>query len=123
VEVKDSAEVRATRSCAISNATQQGNILSTLALSGGVVFAYGSDIKGKNNVVNMGFNALHSGGVAIAWNQEAGKVSYKQGSTEHLFRHPDKARASWNNKSGKGGIEYEYGANKGFIPLDGVTVE
>ena len=109
---------------------------STIAVNGGLVIAYGTGITGNNNVifaqnnVAAGFTGV-TGGVAIAWNQAAGRTDYEKDSTTHIIISSSggAATAKWNNNPppGKDGILYVNGGStrhlgfgndlEGFTPV------
>ncbi|MDR1328324.1 MAG: S-layer homology domain-containing protein, partial [Oscillospiraceae bacterium] len=105
---------------------------SAVTVIGGLVFAYGSDITGIGNVIQLGGNASDftgaSGtGVIIAWNQGEDTTTYVSGTTTDITLSPapespdSGATAVWATREGQNGIAYENGENTGFIPLE-VTV-
>ena len=120
VVVKDNAQVlsMAKNLCAIS--------ALNLVVSGGLIFAYGDSITGKDFsdycVINSkNYTGVTGTGTVIAWNQAAGNTIYSQGSSNDILQSPTSAKVQWNKNGESSGISYANGTNAGFIPLD-VTV-
>ena len=107
------------------NAIYASGASSTVTLSDGFVFAYGSTIIGTNNVIYIlsGSSPVISGnGVAVAWANPGGAPAYTEGATTNLTVLSSDASATWHNNSGTGGISYLNNTNSGFFAIDGVTV-
>ena len=124
VQVSGTAWVTATTEKAI---LAQG-ASSTVTVSGGLVFAYGSAITGSNNVIYLGpnpsgFTSATGTGVVIAWNQAAGHTTYTKGSSDDISKSPASATATWDVQGGSAGITYVSGGIMGFIPVSGVSVQ
>ena len=103
-------------------------------VTGGFVFAYGTntvrakgDFSHAPNHVIDGFSGvveISSNGIVCAWNQAAGNTQYSAGSTSDLIAYPSGASVKWSKSGSQSGISYSInGANVGFFPIDGVTVE
>ena len=146
IEVKDEAQVSATTGIAIfvggaaslAVSISGGEVsattgyaifcsnLSTVTVSGGLVFAYGDAITGTDNVIFTaylaGFTVASGTGVVIAWNQASGNTTYTQGYSDDIVCLPATATAVWDRDGTSYGISYANGTNTGFIPLN-VTVE
>jgi len=89
----------------------------TTTLTGGIVFAYGA---AADNVIYGDYTA--SGNPAIvAWDNTKGTTAYTVSSKTDIFA-PSPTTAQWLKKDGIDGIDYANGANTGFIPIDGITV-
>ena len=101
---------------------------STVNVSGGTVFGYGTSISpGTNSVIYTqsnagGFSGTTATGVVIAWNRAAGNRLYFTGNTNDITSSAG-VTATWQKGSSTpDGIRYTYGTNTGFIPLEEVTV-
>jgi len=97
---------------------------SVATITGGFVFAYGTDVTGLGNVVftnGGGTTSITAPGVVVAWNQGAGRIEYDEGTSTHLTCNPT-STATWHDDAIlDGGINYANGSNTGFFPLP-VTV-
>ncbi|MDR2956912.1 MAG: hypothetical protein LBU61_01855, partial [Coriobacteriales bacterium] len=97
-----------------------------VSVSGGLVFAYGTEVWGENNVIffenNLGSSSANEiGGLAIAWSGTSG-AEYNSGSSTDLSYIPASAYCvCWRNFNGVGCIDYSEGGTNGYYPLD-VTV-
>ena len=95
---------------------------NTVTLSGGFVFAYGTDISEFGDVfVMFSGSPIYTGGVACAWNKGAGNTKYNAGTTNDLYFNPS-GSVQWRNSGAIGGIRYSSNAGVGFFPINGVTV-
>jgi len=92
---------------------------NSVTLSGGLVFAYGDNIEGAGNVINMssGSPTISGSGVVVAWNEASGNTVYLPNSTNDISKAPAGATAVWGASGSDNGISYTNGANTGFIPL------
>jgi len=98
-----------------------------VTLTGGFVFAYGANAL---NVINSpAIGTPGSLGLVVTWNRAAGNRIYMQGDS--ISANPDlDIRISgsnshfwwYNHPTMGGGINYAYGANVGFFPIDEVTI-
>ena len=98
---------------------------STVKLSGGLVFAYGQDITGEGNVINMlngGAPAIGDAAVICAWNKPSGTPTYNAGDQTDLIVAPAGAAATWGKDGAQNGVSYTNGANLGFFPINDITV-
>ena len=95
-----------------------------LTAIGGFIFAYGTDIIGAGNVIDLGGGSPTVGGTAVicAWTKAAGNIKYNEGANEDLTAIPTIAAVSWGVSDEESGIKYVNGANTGFFPLGDVTV-
>jgi hypothetical protein len=117
VEIKDNAQVLAENKYAVTHNVND----FTLKILGGSVFAYGKDL---SDVINdPTFLGTDSIGLVLAWNKEAGNLTYEKSSSEDIFISTEDAVAYWDKKGNLHGIYYENGSNTGFIPIEGVSVE
>ena len=91
-------------------------------VTGGFVFGIGTAITGEKNVIHMasGTPAI-TNGVVCAFNPPALAPTYTAGSSTDLTSSPA-ATASWGNNGVQTGISYANGANTGFFPVNGITV-
>lgn len=111
--------------CTNNHAIREDYTNSSINLSGGAAFAYGT---GVHDVVYLGNTAgvpsITGEGTVIAWNQAAGVTVYDKDTSDDLFSSPADV-AKWDiNGSGASaqyGISYTNGSNSGFIPLDVVV--
>jgi len=96
-----------------------------------VLFTYGMGIIGAGCVINSaaGFSTsnITADAIAIAWDKAAwvssGSTPYLQGTSalSDVAHYP--TTLTWDIKDGIGGISYEEGDNKGFLPLGVGVVE
>ena len=95
---------------------------STILVDGGMVFAYGNQIIGVNNVIYPSCLLGNSGGV-VAWYQAAGHTTYTKGSSDDLIKSPASASVTWDKQGSMSGIYFSNGSFAGFMPVGGVTVQ
>ena len=95
------------------------DITNVVAFNNGVVFAFGID---ETDVISGVYDISGGDGVLIAWNKAAGTTIYDAGTSNDIFNYPEAATVTWQIQSATGGIKYTNGANTGFIPIDGITV-
>jgi hypothetical protein len=94
---------------------------STVSVTGGCVFAYGSAVRGNNNVIYTernagGFSEASAPGVAVAWNDRA--YEYEAATNDDISASPPSASAAWALSAyGDHGIAYDSGGSSGFISL------
>ncbi|MDR0491414.1 MAG: S-layer homology domain-containing protein [Oscillospiraceae bacterium] len=96
---------------------------SSVTVTGGFVFANGTDITGTGNVIVMTAGLPSIGGTAVvcAWDKPGAAV-YAAGDKTDLTVNPATANASWDKSGTQDGISYANGANTGFFPISGITV-
>ena len=102
----------------------------------GIHLLGGADVKVKNGFVfAYKTNAelvVHKDGVSIplpvsgnamvcAWNKAAGHTEYTEGTSADLS--VSAGTAVWGIEDSKNGIRYANGNNKGFFPIDGITIK
>ena len=105
--VKDHAKITAFYGRTISS--------SNVTVSGGLVFAYGTEVL---DVITSPVSGMTGTGVLIAWNKDANNTIYEMYSAVDLLIEPEPATAYWAQNGTKYGIFYANGENTGFIPLD-----
>jgi len=108
------------------NLAIRSNESGTVSMSHGIVFGYGAT---DANIIDGAYSQQGGGtNVIIAWNNPIGNPTYTTGTSDNIFKLPAAATAVWSNKDGKAGIDYAYtnpsnnNENKGFIAINGVTV-
>jgi hypothetical protein len=89
-----------------------------LTVTGGVVLAHAPQ---TSTVVKGGYPSVTNWALLIAWNKN-NTTNYNSGDTTDLYTF-EGATVSWAVEDGISGIEYAYGSNIGFIPMEVVTVE
>jgi len=102
------------------------------AAAGGTFNLYGGAVTGTGTIIfgsysfNTGPSPAPNNAAAVVWNRPAGAEPfvYTKSTNTHLTAHPaEEASAVWEIVSGRFGISYENGANKGFVEVAGVTVQ
>ena len=94
-----------------------------VTVSGGLVFAYGDDVKGDDNVIDANsFTGATATGVVIGWDKDQGNVVYCIYSDTDLSKDPAAATVMWDIENNAGGIRYTNGTNSGFVTINGITV-
>jgi len=126
VEIKDNAQVILTHGYYYDETWYKRTAISTggdnpsVMLSGGVVFAPTGDISEVIKCSN--FTGPVDTGILMAWDKASGNTAYEMNSTVDILKLPESATAYWDKKDGNSGITYANGENKGFIPLEDVSV-
>lgn len=93
------------------------NNQGAVRISGGLVFAPAASIFGVNSVVNGALTIFpDSNAVILGWNEQAGTTNYVAGTNSDIVS-IDGVETKWKRYGDTGGIEYQNGANKGFVPL------
>ncbi|MCL2073459.1 MAG: T9SS type A sorting domain-containing protein [Marinilabiliaceae bacterium] len=109
--------VRATYGVAIESIGQ-------VAVTGGIVFAFGDDIKGAGNVINADtFTDATGTGIVIGWDKEKGNTVYCIYSETDLSKSPPNATAMWDIENNASGIRFANGTNIGFIKIKDIYVK
>jgi len=88
----------------------------TITLTGGVVFAQ------RPEPISGAYSTPSGNPAIVGWNKAAGTTTYTAFSNTDISASPSTATARWFNKDSEKGIDWANGANKGFIPISGVTV-
>ena len=91
-------------------------------ISGGFVFARGTDVKDVIKMLGGGTLTIKGTGIICAWDAGAASKEYTVETAEDIVCEPDDS-AFWGLSGGKSGIDYAYGKNTGFFPIEGVTVK
>jgi hypothetical protein len=93
---------------------------STVTISGGIGFAYGTAV---TDVINGVFTIPPTNSaVLVAWNKAAGNTTYEAGETDDIYKFPAAAKAVWDKQDGNGGIAVAHNTTAGFISIEGVTI-
>lgn len=91
---------------------------TNLTMTGGVALSHTSN---TSSVVTGGNSSIKNSTLLIAWDKN-NHTNYNSGDTTDLYSF-EGATVSWEVEDGISGIQYEYGSNTGFIPIEVITVE
>ena len=93
---------------------------TTLTISGGILFAYGT---ASTDVINGTYTLPPLNSVVlVAWDEAAGNTTYTAGTSNDILVLPAAATAVWAKQGSNSGISVTSGTTTGFIPIEGVTV-
>ncbi|MCL2814400.1 MAG: InlB B-repeat-containing protein, partial [Oscillospiraceae bacterium] len=95
---------------------------STVTVSGGFVFAWGTALSGVISTAGGATLKIEGAGIVCAWKPGAPGKEYTSKTADDIFSDPA-GSAVWGLGGGQGGIAYSNGANTGFFPIEGVTVK
>jgi hypothetical protein len=98
---------------------------SYITISGGTAFAYGTSI-GGSDVVRLSNLTPTGNGLIIWWNNNANASPYTRNTNTDIKNFHAVGTTPtivWDIDNGAHGIRYTNGANTGFIPIEGVTVQ
>ncbi len=99
-----------------------GGNQAIITLTGGTVIACNNSAQKAVYVSNPARFTMSGDSAVIAWNKEAGKTAYTAGGKEHLSTMPENLAIAWAEDNDNYGFTFEYGNNRVFYPVSGVTV-